>query len=394
MLRSLFTGITGLRSHQTMLDVTGNNIANVNTTGFKASRTIFEDTLSQLMTSAAGAQGDQGGTNPAQIGLGVKVSAIAKDLTQGAQQQTGRALDMMINGEGYFIVRSDGEQMFTRNGAFGLDASGRLVTSSGALVQGWSAVNGAVDTTGQIGGLTLPMTTTMGARATTSATYRGNLPSDVPQGTQLIRTIDVYDATGNARQLEVTFTRGTTTGNQAEWELSMTDGTATQAGSLTFTDGLLTASTIPAVGGVTLNMTALTGYSGLQTVEASLQNGQSAGVLKSFSLQPDGTLVGVFSNDLRQVVGQLALASFANSGGLEAGGGSMMRESANSGGAQVGVAATGNRGGLSGSSLEMSNVDLSAEFTNMIIAQRGFQANSRVITTSDEVLQELVNLKR
>lgn len=282
MLRSLYSGISSLRSHQTMLDVTGNNIANANTTGFKASRAIFEDTLSQMVQAPRAPQGGAGGTNPAQVGLGVQVAGVTADLNSGAAQQTGRSLDMMVNGDGYFVVNSNGEQLYTRAGAFTLDAAGQLVTPSGALVMGWAAdANGVVNTGGALNALTFPVGP---------------------------------DANG---------------------------------------------------------------------VE-----------LQSFSLGADGTIIGSFSDGARRPIGQVAVSTFANAAGLEKAGGSMLRATVNSGDPQVGAAGDGGRGTVTSGTLEMSNVDLSQEFTNLIIAQRGFQAGSRVITTSDELLQELVNLKR
>ena len=144
MLRSLYSGISGLRSHQTMLDVTGNNIANVNTTGFKVSATQFQDTLSQMVQGAGGAQPDAGGTNPAQVGLGVRVAGISTNFSQGAAQSTGKASDMMISGDGFFVTRIGTETLFTRAGAFDFDSEGRLVSPDGSLVQGWTAVNGVI----------------------------------------------------------------------------------------------------------------------------------------------------------------------------------------------------------------------------------------------------------
>ncbi|WP_324650455.1 flagellar hook protein FlgE [Georgenia sp. H159] len=398
MLRSLFSGISSLRSHQTMLDVTGNNIANANTTGFKAGRTLFEDTLSQLVQAPGAPQGANGGTNPAQVGLGVRVAAVTNDFTPGAAQQTGRSLDMMINGDGFFVVNSGGEQLYTRSGAFTLDALGRLVTSSGAQVQGWAAdANGVVNPNGPLTGLALPVTTTMGARATGTATFTGNLPADAAVDTALVRTIEVYAADGTATSLDLTFTKQP----GATWSVQVADGSgnALGGGTVAFTaGGALQAVNLPPVtvagNPVALDLGQLTGFAGLTTVEASSQDGQGAGVLQSFSMSADGTLMGSFSNGLKRAVGLVAVGNFANAAGLEKTGGSMLRASVNSGEPQVGRAGDGGRGSLTGGALEMSNVDLSQEFTNLIIAQRGFQAGSRVITTSDELLQELVNLKR
>jgi len=392
MLRSLFSGISGLRSHQTMLDVTGNNIANVNTTGFKSSQTQFQDTLSQVLQNAGGAQAGTGGTNPAQVGLGVRVAGITTNFTQGASQITGRSTDMMIQGDGFFVVRKGTETFYTRAGSFDFDATGQMVLpGEGALVQGWAAVNGVVDTNGPLTDLRVPAGSIMPAVATTSATYEGNLDAEAAVGTILERTVSVFDATGNERELALTFTK-----SAAGWSLSATDGTTTVTpGALTFAaDGSLTTPTALTLGGVAVDISALSGFAGLDTVKAKSQDGQAAGTLQSFALGADGTITGSFSNGLKQTIGRLALGSFTNPSGLEKAGGSLFRTSVNSGESQVGAAGTGGRGSLAGGALEMSNVDLSSEFTSLIVAQRGFQANSRVITTSDEVLQELVNLKR
>jgi len=392
MLRSLFSGISGLRSHQTMLDVTGNNIANVNTTGFKSSQVQFQDTLSQMLTGASGAQDGVGGTNPAQVGLGVRVAGITTNFTQGASQTTGRSTDMMIQGDGFFIVRKGAETFYTRAGSFDFDETGQMVLpGEGALVQGWMAVNGVIDTNGPITDLRIPSNTVMPAVASTSATYTGNLDAAAEDGSVLNRTIDVFDSTGNSRTLTLTFTKAAT-----GWSVEATDGTATVASqAMTFdAAGVLTTPTALTVGGVAVDLTSVTGFAGLDTVKADVQDGQAAGTLQSFSLGSDGTITGSFSNGLKQAIGRISLGGFTNPAGLERAGGSLFRTTVNSGEPSVGPAASGGRGSLAGGALEMSNVDLSSEFTSLIVAQRGFQANSRVITTSDEVLQELVNLKR
>ena len=394
MLRSLFSGISGLRAHQTMLDVTGNNIANVNTTGFKSSSTQFQDTLSQVLSNAGAAQTGVGGTNPAQVGLGVRVAGITTNFAQGAAQLTNNSTDMMISGDGFFVVSKGGQDFYSRAGAFSRDASGQLVTTDGALVQGWEAVGGVIDTNAPLADLRLTNAATMAAKATTNASFEGNLPSDAVTGATLNKQITVYDSVGNARQLALNFDK-TATG----WTVSGTDGTA---GTLAATplvfdaSGVLTSPLSVSVGTnpVAVNLSTITGMAGLDTVQSKVQDGQQAGTLQSFTLNADGSLMGAFSNGMKQVVGQIALATFNNPVGLEKSGASLYRTTVNSGAAQVGTAGSGGRGSLIGGSLEMSNVDLSAEFTNLIVAQRGFQANARVITTSDQVLQELVDLKR
>ncbi|HUX69147.1 MAG TPA: flagellar hook protein FlgE [Cellulomonadaceae bacterium] len=392
MLRSLFSGISGLRAHQAMLDVTGNNIANVNTVGFKSSSTQFQDTLSQVLSNAGAPQAGVGGTNPAQVGLGVRVAGVTTNFAQGAAQLTNNSTDMMISGDGFFTVSKGGQAYYTRAGAFSRDATGQLVTADGALVQGWSAVNGVIDTNAPLTDLRVTNAATMAAKATTTASFEGNLPSDATAGTALDKQITVYDSLGNARQLDLTFTKGA-----AGWSVAGSDGTNTLASTpLTFdASGALTSPAAPvAVGPVSVDLSTITGMAGLDTVQSKTQDGQQAGTLQSFTLNADGTLQGAFSNGMKQVVGQIALATFNNPVGLEKAGGSLYRTTVNSGAAQIGTAGSGGRGTLVGGSLEMSNVDLSAEFTNLIVAQRGFQANARVITTSDQVLQELVDLKR
>lgn len=282
MLRSLFAGISGLRVNQTMLDVTGNNIANANTTGFKSSTTVFSDTLSQMLTAASAGNAGRGGTNPIQIGLGVQVAATNANFGQGSAQVTNVPTDLMLSGDGFFVVRDGAENVYTRAGAFTFDTAGTLVTPTGMRVQGYEI---AAD--------------------------------------------------------------GTT-------------GTVLQDVSLDFAHLGLPAGT----------------------------------TLKSYNIGSDGKVRGVFSDGSQHDIAQIAVADFVNPMGLEKVGDTAFRESANSGPAQIGIAGEGTRGQIRAGALEMSNVDLSQEFTNLILAQRGFQASSRVITTSDQVLEELVNIKR
>jgi flagellar hook protein FlgE len=388
MLRSLYSGISGLRSHQTMLDVTGNNIANVNTTGFKSSSVQFQDTLSQ-MTRGAGAPGAEGGTNPAQIGLGVQVAGVATNFNQGSSQATGKATDLMISGDGFFAVTNGGQTLYTRAGSFTPDAQGRLVTADGAILQGWAAVNGVVPAGGPISDITVSNMALSSARATQNAGVAGNLPSEAKE---LDRQINVYDATGTPTPLDLKFTR--TSGG---WTVTGTDVSGrTDTTNLVFTEGKLPVAP-PAsisVGGIFVDLSRVTGYTGMTSVTIDSQDGRAAGTMESFTISKDGTVLGAFSNGAKEPVAQIAMAKFANSAGLEKAGNSMYRITANSGGAVLGTAGIDGFGSIAAGSLEMSNVDLSQEFTNLIVAQRGFQANARIITTSDEVLNELTNLKR
>jgi len=390
MLRSLYSGISGLRSHQTMLDVTGNNIANVNTTAFKSSATQFQDTLSQLTQGAGGPQEQIGGTNPAQVGLGVRVAGISTNFSQGSAQSTGRATDIMISGDGFFVTKTGTQTLYTRAGSFDFDGAGRLVSPDGAIVQGYTAVNGVVSDGGPTSDITLPLGVVAPAASTSSATVSGNLPSDAAVGTALIRDIQVYDNTGTARTVSLSYTK-----TAAGWDVAGTDPNgSTGTASLTFAGGRQTSAGTMTIGGIAVDMSKLTGFAGLTTVAVSNQNGRAAGTLKSYTLSKDGTLVGSFSNGASQAIGRVVLATFSNPGGLEKAGSSGYKSTFNSGNATIGTPGSGSLGSLHGGALEMSNVDLSQEFTNLIVAQRGFQANARIITTSDEVLQELTNLKR
>lgn len=386
MLRSMFSGISGLRAHQTMLDVTGNNIANVNTTGFKGSATQFQDTLSQLIQGGGAPGAAIGGTNPAQIGLGVQIAGISTNFTQGSAQATGRASDLMISGDGFFVVNAGGETLYTRAGSFDFDAQGRLVSPNGGFVQGWMAQNGVVNQGAGLQNITLPRGVVAPAVPTTSVRFTGNLPLDAAAGTEIVRDIDVYDTSGNATSVTLSFTRSAT-----GWDVA---SGGTNLGAMTFVDGQPTGITSVTVAGATIDLAGVTGFADLSTLKVAGQDGRPAGTLDAYSIGPDGTITGTFSNGATQAVGRIALATFVNPGGLEKAGDSSYRATANSGAVELGAAGDPGYGKLASGYLEMSNVDLSQEFTNLIIAQRGFQANARIITTSDEVLQELTNLKR
>ena len=391
MLRSLDSGISGLRAHQTMLDVTANNIANVNTTGYKASSTQFEDTLSQMLTSAGGSNGEVGSTNPAQVGLGVKVAGIATDFTQGSTNSTGKPTDMMISGDGFFTVKSGGQTLYTRAGSFTFDSDGQLATPDGALVQGWTATNGVIPAgNAPLSTITLPANSVAPAIATTTSTLTGNLPSDAAVGTTFTQTEGVYDATGASRSLNLTFTK-----TAAGWDVAGSDGTgATGSATMVFTNGALASGGSISVGGVTVDMSATSGYAALQTASMSGQDGRASGTLQSYSISSDGRLIGSYSNGSTETIAQIALANFTNPGGLAKAGSSDYTPTIASGAATFGIAGTNGLGTLVGGSLEMSNVDLTQEFSDLIVAQRGFEANARIITASDQILQDLNQMQR
>jgi len=413
MIRSMYSAISGLRNHQTMMDVVGNNIANVNTTGFKSNSVVFQDVLSQTLRGAGAPAGALGGTNPAQVGLGSALGAVTTSFTQGALQRTGRATDVAIQGDGFFNVVQAGQSLYTRAGAFSIDALGRLVTQDGAFVQGWQAdATGAVNTNAAVGNVTIPVGALITPNETDSITVGGNLPADAPiapdPGSTIVNSVDVYDQEGNPISVSITFTHtaaNTWTASVATLPgggaLDPDPSTLVFDASGELTSGNLTLTGVPnTTGGITIDLGApgapgrVTQFAEVNTVAVLSQTGYGAGTLQSFTVSQEGLLVGSYSNGQTRPIGQLAMASFANPEGLERVGGTNYRATVNSGLAQLGMAGVGGRGLLTTGSVEMSNVDLAAEFTNLIVAQRGFQANSRVVTSSDELLSELVNLKR
>ncbi len=412
MIRSMYSAVTGLRNHQTMMDVVGNNIANVNTTGFKKSNAIFQDVLSQTLEGAGAPVGELGGTNPAQIGLGVRIGGIAQNLSQGALQRTGRDLDLSIEGDGFFVVKAQGAEMYTRAGAFFVDAAGQLVSADGGLVQGWQAdPSGLLQTDRPVGDIKIPIGEASQPVPTTVVNLGGNLSADAALGTQDYTSVTVYDSQGIPIVLDVTYTKTAAD----EWTVTASHGdpptpvTVTDNIMLFGADGELVtpadftaniaAGELPGAEAIALTLGGeearrISQYGGNSTMTVINQNGSSSGSLQSLSIGQDGIIIGSYSNGRVRPMAQLALATFANPEGLSRVTGTSWTTSANSGLAQVGAAGGGGRGLLAAGALEMSNVDLAEEFTTLIRSQRGFQANSRVVTASDELLQEIVNMKR
>lgn len=409
MLRSMFTSIGALTLHQTYMDVVANNLANVNTHGFKGSRVTFLDQISEMVAAGAGPTQALGGINPTQVGLGVRLGGTTTNFTQGAMQSTGRVSDMAIQGDGFFIYANGNDRFYSRDGALEMDADGVLVNgATGMRILGWQAQTvsgstGVIDTGLPLSQISIPVNSTL-ARATTNATLRGNLDSTQAIGGAFTATVGVYDSLGVLHPVTVTYTH--TAANTWTWAASagspaagVGGGTATFNAQGQYVSGTGTI-TIPGSGGAaattaTLDMSNLTQLATGSDVALSNQDGLAAGSLTGFSvISNTGEIFGLYSNGLQERVGQIAMANFINPAGLEHAGQNLFRLGLNSGEAQVGTANTGGRGTVVSGYLEASNVDMAQEFTNMILAQRGFQASSRVITTSDEMLQELVNLKR
>ena len=547
MLQAMFSGVSGLQVHQTKLDVIGNNIANVNTLGFKAGRVTFEDQLSQTLRTASSPTDTVGGQNPAQVGLGVALGAVDTLQTQGNLQTTGKLTDMAIQGNGFFLVGTGKDISYTRDGSFDLDSDGVLVNpGTGVKLLGYVAdQNGSIDTTQQVTAnsvLKIPIGSLTSVKQTTASTFQGNLDaSSALQSTKSAfsgninadpTTINAttYDALGNPHTVALTLNTKTSAAGSDTWNASLQiDGSTVPGGpyNMVFNTatGALTGTTLPnaatvngaqgaanfplslnfasltglASGGATatavsdgqtgtppnwntslkvydslgvshllnfkftrnlvgagapasaagqwswtatesgnpvgssatgsnnalffdnkgnlidkgaqsltltpptpgaapinmsIDFSSLTQLAGDSSVAATTQDGFPVGTLQSFNISQAGVITGVFTNGQSRSLGQIAMASFSNPAGLQKLGQSQFQESSNSGLAQVGPANTQGRGNINTGYVEMSNVDLSSEFTDLIVTQRGFQANTKIITTVDDLLQEVINLKR
>ena len=416
MLRSMYSGVSGLKVHQVKLDVIGNNIANINTTGFKTSRVTFKEMLNQTLQGASAPSVDVnvGGTNPQQIGLGVGVGSIDVDHTQGNLQPTGKTSDLAIDGNGFFVINNGEQSFYTRSGAMTLDDNGNLVNAAnGYKMQGWVPDGaGTISTNDTIQDVVIPIGSSMGAEATSEVSLGKNLNSEVsittPESQRTI-TIDVFDSLGAEHTVSAAFTK--VVDNEWGWTISdVTAATPSFSGSGIIKFDSVTGKIDPATASGTFTFTPDNGgkipnpinidfsqvgqYAAPYTIDGIDADGYSKGELKSYSVNSAGIVTGNYSNGLRKPLAQLALASFNNPAGLSKESGSLYSASPNSGIAQTGAANNGGRGMILSGTLEMSNVDLAQEFTDMITAQRGFQANSKIITTSDQMLQDLVNLKR
>lgn len=449
MSSALFTAVTGLQAFQRSLDVIANNIANVNTTGFRGSRVLFGDLLSQTLQGASAADGTFGGSNAMQVGLGVGVGAIDVNHGQGSLISTGVSSDLAIQGSGFFILNGGSGNTFTRDGSFSLNSNGFLIDpSTGLFVQGFGVnADGTIAIEGEVGNIEIPLGGASIVQATTTTTLVGNLSADatigdpsavppIPADT-VTRTIRVFDSLGTEHEIELTFTKiaqvddGGTLFNAWAWDATFdgtsvvnlgttggtrpvllfnSDGSLAKVGSddgagifagelgideLNITIASFPGDSIPETPfDFEIDLSSVTSLAGSSEITNPNQDGFPLGVLEDFSIGANGVIRGLFSNGLSRNLGQVALATFSNVVGLERAGRNQFRSSASSGSAQIGAANTGGRGAISGGVLEGSNVDLGTEFSNMIVTQRAFQANARTITTADALLGEAVNLIR
>jgi flagellar hook protein FlgE len=584
----LYSSISGLTAHQTKMDVVGNNIANVNTTGFKKSSVNFEEAMTRTLQGARGPVEGRGGSNPIALGLGAKVASVNTNFESGAQQTTGRKTDLRIDGKGFFIVQEGDSKLFTRSGNFNLDGDGTLVTATGKKVQGWQATKKAdgsmgIDSTTPLGDLAIKVGAALPGKSTDTVNYTGNLqqksgisnlsmsvddlsgtgtktdievsfsydkendkwfwkadgPGVIGQGAfqldsdgnikkgfpnetvpiqnangvlvnspiagqitfseiadvnnkktagymenAFVTSSEVYDSLGNTHTLGVKYTK--LSENVWDWEAIIGDGQPTEnskgfvtfdsvgqingkylyanpadpltwpegVGSMYFESGVVDPATgqvdygdvnseyvmdgngvikfngefvaggpvpgqvmnqafddkvtfgpaadgsaPPPDGGaapveISMNFNGVTQFAAQTSVTLESQNGYGMGELETFNINDDGSIQGFYSNGYEQIIGKIGLAKFNNPEGLQNLGGSSFAQSSNSGEAMILTPGAAGTGGVVAGALEMSNVDLAQEFTDMIIAQRGFQANSKTISAADQILQDVISLKR
>lgn len=441
MMQALLAGVASIKAQQTRMNVIGNNLANVNTTSFKSSRVTFQDMIAQTIRGASKPSSNVGGTNPIQFGLGVMIGASDTNTGQGSLNATNRPTDLAIQGNGYFLVSNGAGIDYTRDGAFDLDATGVLVhRATGERVLGWSAdALGNVDSNSPLtssSSLTIPLGSMSSVQQTSKAFLAGNLNANanmgpLPPADSWSTVVRVYDSVGGSHDVTLKLMNrkdGSTgfaldgtppVGAVTSWEWEATENGVpigdwnntlappTPANVPLFFDGngklmnptalgniRVPASTSAPEFDVQLDFSNIEQLKTETQVQATDQNGFPPGSLQSFSIGPDGTITGLFTNGLIRTIGQVAMAVFPNPGGLERIGSNLYRTTDNSGIAVTGAARTGGRGTISSGFLEQSNVDIGDEFTDLIVTQRGFQANTRIVTTVDEMLQDLINMKR
>ena len=414
MFTSFSTALSGLNANTTAIDVVGNNLANLNTTGFKASGVSFQDLMSESVGNGLGA---------AQIGFGVSTPSTLINFSQGAIQSTGGALDAAIQGDGFFVDQTlTGGTGYTRGGNFQVNSKGQLTTATGELLQGWTMANGVLNTNAPVGNIAVPVGTLAAAQATKTTSVDLNLDATATNGTTngtFSTSVQIYDSLGISHIVTFNFTK-TTTANQWTYSAGIPAADTTTpstpvTGTLTFdSSGRLTAPLSTAAqpvmtatglvdGAADLNITwnlyngttpRLSQFAQASATSAIGQDGTPAANLISVGLANGGQIIAKYSSGQQLVVGQLAMAAIRNPESLIALGNSDFETSALTAAPTIGLPGTGGRGTVVGGSVESSNADIAKEFTNLIVYQRGYQANAKMVTTLDQLSQETINLKQ
>jgi len=409
-MASFFIPLSGLDSDTTALNTIANNLANMNTTGYKQQTVNFADFFYTQI-------GQQGSGDLIQQGAGVQTAGIESQFTQGDITSTGNATDVAMNGSGFFVINDGSTNIYTRDGNFGLNSSGGLITQGGQEVMGYPAANGVVNASGSLTAITVPVGSSQAPQASANFGMSANLNATAAVGATVPGQVTMYDSLGEPQLATVTYTK--TASNTWSYSIALPAGAQTAAGTeanntgtLTFdSSGNLTSPSANVSGisftglsdgasDLTLNWNVLgasgtpkiTQINAASTVTATTQDGFASGQYQSFSIAPDGTVSASYSNGQTLAVGQLALGNVANDQGLQLLGNGQFAATQASGTASVGVSGTSGLGIMQEGSLEASNVNISQEFSDLIIAQRAFEANSKAVTTFDSVVQETINM--
>jgi flagellar hook protein FlgE len=403
--------LSGLEASSSSLNVIANNLANLNTDGYKNETLNFGDIFNQM-------QGTSGNGDPIQTGSGVQVAGTTANFADGTVNSTGVSSNLALQGNGFFVVQNGSGTDYTRSGDFTVNSSGQLTTQSGELVMGYPATNGVVSTSEALAPISVNQSTTIPGVATTSFQMNTNLDSSAGVGGTFSSPITVYDSLGTAQTLTVNYTN--TSPNNWSYTVTLpasaTGGTGSpttvssgtlafnSSGQLTSPSGSVTGIKVSGLadGAADLNLTwNLNGAGGNPTITqqnsasataTANQNGYGVGTLTSYSVLPDGTVQGQFSNQQTLALGQVAVASFANAQGLTQTGSNDYQGSFASGAAVVGTAGTGGNGSIKGGAVEESNVDLSTEFSTMIVAQQNYEANAKALTTLNQISQATIQM--
>ena len=403
---SFATALSGLESNNTALNTIANNLANMNTIGYKDQTDQFSTLFYQQLNG-----GVNGGV---QVGVGTQVATTETDFSDGAPTSTGQSTDMALQGNGFFVIDDSGQQELTRAGDFVLNQSGALQTTSGASVMGYPASNGKVNLGSGVQPIVLPLGQTMAAKQTGSMNIQANLDASAGVGTPVTAPVTLYDSLGDAHQGTVTFTKTNT--NTWSYNIALPAGDAASSagatGTLTFDGNGNLTSPIGTVSGISftglsdgasdMNFSwnlggtgtgsAVTQTASASNVASATQDGYTSGSYQGFSVDGNGIVNASFSNGQAEVVGQVAVASVANQQGLQATNNTAYLATLASGAAVIGTAGNAGRGTIEGEALESSNVDVSTEFSALIVAQRAFDANSKSVTTFDQTTQEASNM--
>jgi flagellar hook protein FlgE len=405
--------LSGLAASSDSLNVIANNLANLNTDGYKDQNINFADVFNQM-------QSVSGNGDPIQFGSGVTVGGVTSNYSDGTVSSTGQASNMALQGNGFFVVQdqANGQESFTRDGSFTVNAQGQLSTQQGQLVMGYPSGDGPVSSSSALGPINVTQASNIPATATSSFQLNTNLDASAAVGATFSTPLTVYDSLGASHVLTVQYTN--TAANTWSYNVTVPGadvGSASTSqtvgsGTLTFdSSGQLTSPSSPitginisglADGAANMNLTwnlagsggasTLTQQDSVSATSATTQNGYGVGVLTGYSVLPDGTVQGQFSNNQTMALGQVAVAGFANPQGLTQLGNNELQATFASGSPVIGQAGAGGNGTITGGAVEESNVSLSTEFANMIVAQQGYEANAKVLTTMDQVSQATIQL--